>query len=620
MKRTSGIGTILILVLSIASVAAVYFTVDNSFYARERRSAIREREAIATALEKKRAEEKAIRAEQRTEFQASVLSGLTALGSLVFVGVIGGIVVFFASAGVRVQARRIANSNVERYKILDNPRLMLDMQTGETIDRHTGCIIPNQTTDQKLLIFGQTSRIEALGNTGQRFSAAMGKTAIQGWQPKQLQNPQVSTVDPLQLPEPTYNGYMATNTVDLMEMATDNEWVLAQSPQTGQLSTFKLKDDVNLLISGARGQGKTELAKMLMAYARMNRLHTVIADGKGGVDFQRYGSRGIVEWFDMNEETLYPFLVALEQEYQRRTHLLTDAEAEEIDEYVAKTRQPLKRIFVIIEEYIGALKLIKVTDPQKARSCVAILGTILSRARATGIHVCVLSQTLDSGVFDNSIKANLKYLTYKLPGHQYKVLDVPKSVKSLPQYTFCDYETDETALFKAQYVSNDLDLLQLPRQNEAMFLPLLSGANTGVLHKETQNRPNMPQIAQTPPQTPVFYAENTAIEYQNTSETPVAPVETPLNTDANTSETPPIDWQYYASLSGDERTNALRHDLPKIGEPIEVDEVQYVIDAIGNLPSDNAVYEAVWGSKNPTRKIWLDEIKQEYFTEETEDA
>lgn len=611
--RKSGIGTILILVLAIVGVFAAYFAIDNAFYASDYRSGIRQLATIEVELERKRAEEKMLRAEQRTEFQANVLVGLQSLGSLVFIGSIGGLVIFFASAGVRVQARRITNSNDERYKILDNPRLMLDMVTGETIDRHTGCIIPNQTTDQKLLIMGQTARIDALGNTGQRFSAAMGKTAIQGWEPKQLREPrQPQHVEPLQLPEPEYHGELITNTVGLMEMATANEWVLAQSPQTGQLSTFKLKDDVNLLISGARGQGKTELAKMLMAYARMNRLHTIIADGKGGVDFQRYGKNGIVEWFDMNHETLHPFLVALEKEYQRRTHLLAEADAGEIDEYVAKTRRPMKRIFVIIEEYIGALEIIKATDPKKARACVAILGAILSRARATGVHVCVLSITLDSGVFNNSIKANLKYITYKLPGHQYKVLDVPKAVKSLPQYTFLDYEESEEATFRAQYVSNDLDLMQLPRQQETMFLPLISDESTGAEQERGNNRQKYPSFTETPPKTPVQTPVDATWEYENTIETPAEFKETPVNT----SETPSIDWRYYATLTGDERTQALR-ELPKIGEPQSVEEVQYVIDAIENLPSDNAVYVAVWGSKNPVRKSWLDEIKEEYFEDET---
>ena len=123
---------------------------------------------------------------------------------------------------------------------------------------------------------------------------------------------------------------------------------------------------------------------------------------------------------------------------------------------------------------------------------------------------------------------------------------------------------------------------------------------------------------------------NTSIDTKSGAATPVfappAPVETPANTTSNTSwgdgnnDIYQVDWTSFLVLRGEGLKQALRERLPKLdGEPQTDAEIAYVLDAYTNLPSKNMVFEAVWGSKNTLRKVWLDDIVDTY-SDEDEDS
>lgn len=547
-----------------------------------------ERERIQTQLERKRAGQKAIRSAKVTEVATALLD----LGYWAVLALGGG---FALWNGAMLAERRIQTANTERYKVAGNGRYLIDTNTSETFDMQSGAVLMNESTLPKLAVHAQLERVDRL-NDGSRWTSGKAKVALGAYQQYGLtEGASRRTDEPLQI-EVIPDGYeieLASGTQDLMSYSDRYTWVLGQSQATGELSEFTVKDDCNLLVCGAKGQGKTQLALMLMAYARTNNFHTVVADGKGGLDFRKYNDAGLIEWFPIDETNMWNFVVQLEQEFKRREALLSDARCDELDTYVNQTGESLDRILVIIEEFGGTIESIRAMDSKLAKSIVGTLGSILKRARATGIHVALLDQTITGDVYNNSIKANLKYVTYKLPGQQYRVLDVPKDVKLLNRGEFIDYEASEEQKFLTFYTEAEADLMKLPKQGADSVFDLVTGSKV------------CPQKSGYSTETGYgnqFDNQSTGYDNQPIT-THNQPDNQPITTYLG------IDWAKYSRLSGKTRNQVLIDELPKLNGPAETpEEEQYALDAYVNLPSKNATYFAVWGGKNDDRMQWLQDV------------
>ncbi|MEM7133679.1 MAG: hypothetical protein AAF702_45715 [Chloroflexota bacterium] len=550
---------------------------------REMKRELLERERIQTELERKRAEERAERAELVTE-------AIDALLTVLFYVVVLAVVVALLWNGNLLLRARVRTANMERYKVAGNGRYLLDVFTSETFDLQSGQVYANQTTAAKLMIHAQAERIHAL-NDGTQWTSGKAKTALGAYRQHDLPQYEVKHVERemVLLPD-NAEIELASGTRDLMNYSDRYAWVLGQSQTTGELSEFTIKDDCNLLICGAKGQGKTQLALMLMAYARVNGFHTIVADGKGGLDFRKYHDVGLIEWFPIDENNMWDFVVQLEQEFKNREALLSNARCAELDAYNRQSDQPIDRLLIIIEEFGGTVEGIRAIDSKLAKSIVGILGSILKRARATGIHVVMLDQTITGDVYNNSIKANLKYVAYKLPGHQYKVLDVPKDVKLLNRGEFVDYEASEEQKFLTFYTESDCDLMGLPKQGAKNVFSLVTGSQ--IYTEKSRYSSEKDSITVT---------SNEHNRYDNESHN--EPI-TSYND---------VDWSLYSRLSGKSRNQVLIDELPKLTGPAETPaETQYVLAAHSNLPSREAVYFAVWGGKNGDRRQWLDDVIENY--------
>ena len=580
------------LMAGVVAIFAIWLLVGSISFNRQIQNELLKREQATTALHVAQTEQKIIRSEQVTEFIGWLLNLLfwMALAALV-----GGLL----WNALFLQRSRVSTANGERWKVAGNGRYLIDTFTSETLDLTSGQIYMNDSTVAKLSTYAQVQRIEALSD-GTRWTTGKAKAALGSY--RQL-GPETTAQGPQNAPQLTvghdvdyaidYDVVLAQNCLDLMQLSERYRWVMGQSESTGELSEFNVLQDCNLLICGARGQGKTQAALLLMAYGISNGFHVLVGDGKGGLDFRKYADRNLIEWTAIDVENMFQFIASIQSEYERRLALMSDARAQELDAYNAQSDQPIDRVLVIIEEFGGTLEAIRAVDVGLAKSIIAATGALLKRARATGIHFVLLDQTITEGVYNNSIKGNVKYITYKLPGQQYRVLDVDKNVKLLGQGEFMDYETNETGKFKAFLTEKHITPDSIKAQRSTN--PLLTGSKYAPLGGVTSYAP------------PSGGYDN---QFDTTQHHPITSSAPPYNHPSTTPAPPynqlgPVDWTEAARMDKDQ----LRDALPKLaGEPIHQDEIDYVLAAYENLDSRNKVYAAVWGSKNNQRQQWLESV------------
>ena len=171
--------------------------------------------------------------------------------------------------------------------------------------------------------------------------------------------------------------------------------------------TIDIKDFGHILLAGNTGSGKTVLLKSLLWQCHTKGMHVIIADFKGGVDFNNRWRERCKMCYDAEE--LEVILKDELAELDRRKALFREADACNIDEYNAKTGESLRRIVLGCDE---AAELFDRTGLSKEQKAVVdrierYISVIARQGRAFGLHLFLATQRPDASVIPGQIRSNL---------------------------------------------------------------------------------------------------------------------------------------------------------------------------------------------------------------------
>ncbi|MEU4470082.1 FtsK/SpoIIIE domain-containing protein [Micromonospora sp. NPDC023888] len=168
------------------------------------------------------------------------------------------------------------------------------------------------------------------------------------------------------------------------------------------------RDGPHALVAGTTGSGKSELLQTLVASLavanRPDAMTFVLVDYKGGSAFKDCvllpHTVGMVT--DLDTHLVSRALTSLSAELRRREHILAEAGAKDIDDYVdllrrEPTRTPMPRLLIVIDEFASMIRDLP--------DFVAGLVNIAQRGRSLGIHL-VLATQRPGGVVSPEIRAN----------------------------------------------------------------------------------------------------------------------------------------------------------------------------------------------------------------------
>ncbi|MDA2811865.1 FtsK/SpoIIIE domain-containing protein [Nocardiopsis sp. RSe5-2] len=176
----------------------------------------------------------------------------------------------------------------------------------------------------------------------------------------------------------------------------------------GPFSVDVRRDGPHALIAGTTGSGKSELLQTLVAsLAAVNRpesMSFVLVDYKGGSAFKDCvdlpHTVGMVT--DLDTHLVGRALVSLGAELHRREHILAQAGAKDIEDYLEYLdRDPslpqMPRLMIVIDEFASLAREL----PDFVKGLV----NIAQRGRSLGIHM-VLATQRPAGVVTSDIRAN----------------------------------------------------------------------------------------------------------------------------------------------------------------------------------------------------------------------
>ncbi|MGP4114450.1 FtsK/SpoIIIE domain-containing protein [Streptomyces sp. 4N509B] len=168
------------------------------------------------------------------------------------------------------------------------------------------------------------------------------------------------------------------------------------------------RDGPHGLVAGTTGAGKSELLQTLVASLavanRPDAMTFVLVDYKGGSAFKDCVSLphtvGMVT--DLDAHLVERALTSLSAELKRREHILADAGAKDIEDYVdlllrEPGRTPMPRLLIVIDEFASMVRDL----PDFVKGLV----NIAQRGRSLGIHLILATQR-PGGVVSPEIRAN----------------------------------------------------------------------------------------------------------------------------------------------------------------------------------------------------------------------
>lgn len=192
---------------------------------------------------------------------------------------------------------------------------------------------------------------------------------------------------------------------DTWWLATSERGVTGHFGRIGarQVADLILDSEVNTfgaLIGGRPGSGKSVLLHAVIMSIAIeyppSEVELFLIDFKEGVEFKQYAAEGLpharVIAIESERDFGLSVLQNVAREINRRGELFRNegAGATNLREYRAKTRQPLKRLVLIIDEF----QQLFYRDDKIAAESAEILELVLRQGRAFGIHVILASQSL----------------------------------------------------------------------------------------------------------------------------------------------------------------------------------------------------------------------------------
>lgn len=248
-------------------------------------------------------------------------------------------------------------------------------------------------------------------------------------------------------------------------MSSANDWVIGQSteqqprPQDeiGTLLHYRPKNG-HIAILGASGGGKTESTGFLVAlYARTFGYHTIVFDGKGGVDWGMFD--GSIERYDMNYENLATLWGALYNVFIERWEFMKSRGVNHIDRLDPHER--MAPVFVMAEEFGESWVKLKKRDSEGYAKVEDMIDDLFRLCRATGITICLMDQAPQA--WSQQMRGNTKFATiYKISGKAAGAFD-EHYLNDLPDVGMF---SRGNVFYRAWHTANDIDMhSMLPPQN-----------------------------------------------------------------------------------------------------------------------------------------------------------
>lgn len=167
-----------------------------------------------------------------------------------------------------------------------------------------------------------------------------------------------------------------------------------------------VKDGPHGLVAGTTGSGKSELLQTIIAALavdnRPDEMTFVLVDYKGGAAFKDCNKLphtvGMVT--DLDGHLTTRALESLGAELRRREHQLADADAKDIEDYLAAKApedEPMPRLLIVIDEFAALVA--------ELPDFVTGLVDIARRGRSLGVHLILATQR-PAGVVNAEIKSN----------------------------------------------------------------------------------------------------------------------------------------------------------------------------------------------------------------------
>lgn len=160
------------------------------------------------------------------------------------------------------------------------------------------------------------------------------------------------------------------------------------------------------LVAGTTGSGKSELLQTIIASLavgnRPDEFNFVLIDYKGGAAFKdcQHLPHTVGMVTDLDGHLTTRALESLGAELRRREHQLADADAKDIEDYLAARRpadEPMPRLLIIIDEFAALVA--------ELPDFVTGLVDVARRGRSLGVHLILATQR-PAGVVNAEIKSN----------------------------------------------------------------------------------------------------------------------------------------------------------------------------------------------------------------------
>ncbi|GAA3528773.1 FtsK/SpoIIIE domain-containing protein [Aeromicrobium panaciterrae] len=160
------------------------------------------------------------------------------------------------------------------------------------------------------------------------------------------------------------------------------------------------------LIAGTTGSGKSELLQTIIASLavgnRPDEFNFVLIDYKGGAAFKdcQHLPHTVGMVTDLDGHLTTRALDSLGAELRRREHQLADADAKDIEDYIAGRKagdEPMPRLLIVIDEFAALVA--------ELPDFVTGLVDVARRGRSLGVHLILATQR-PAGVVNAEIKSN----------------------------------------------------------------------------------------------------------------------------------------------------------------------------------------------------------------------
>ena len=212
-----------------------------------------------------------------------------------------------------------------------------------------------------------------------------------------------------------------------------------------------LAQNPHYMIAAETGAGKSVLISNLIWQAIKKGYEVILIDMKRFVDYHELLPR--IDRAIDNKEELSEFLVEVVAEMNRRMDILTNAGAKNIDDYIRKHLDDMKRLLIVIDEYTEALEK-GGTKEEKAQAEVneKNIARLCRLSRASGISVIIGLQRGSAQEIDGQIRNNMRIILGRCSDNLSLTMTGSTELgRMIPSDSVGMFVTDKRELFKAFY-------------------------------------------------------------------------------------------------------------------------------------------------------------------------